>query len=104
MFTGVDELPADFWDEHSKDVDTWQDEGHTFYLLLNLAVGGWLLVEQHLRWPEPVAGPGSDRFRVAPGDLRKAAAGLEVVAYEEGLAPGANGMDLALAQLLARKV
>ncbi len=32
-----------------------------------LAPGGWLLVEEHLRWPSPVEGP-SERFRVGPGE------------------------------------
>ncbi len=69
----------------------------------HLTAGGWLLVEEHLRWPEPVAGPGSDRFRVAPGALREAVPDLEAVEYFEGMIEGAAGADLAVAQLLARK-
>lgn len=68
-----------------------------------LAPGGWLLVEEHLRWPEPVAGPGGDRFRVAPGELHEAVPDLEAVEYFEGIIEGAAGADMAVAQLLARK-
>ena len=29
--TGVRELPADFWDLHAKDMESWKKEGRTFY-------------------------------------------------------------------------
>lgn len=29
--SGFYELPDDFWDEHGKGVESWQEEGHTFY-------------------------------------------------------------------------
>jgi PhoH-like ATPase len=31
LYTGVRELPADFWDTHGKDVESWKKEGRTFY-------------------------------------------------------------------------
>ena len=31
LYTGVRELPADFWDTHGKDMESWQQGGHTFY-------------------------------------------------------------------------
>ena len=31
LYTGVRELPADFWDTHGKDMESWQQEGRTFY-------------------------------------------------------------------------
>jgi PhoH-like ATPase len=31
LYSGEAELPADFWDKHSKDIESWQEEGHTFY-------------------------------------------------------------------------
>jgi PhoH-like ATPase len=31
LYTGVRELPADFWDEHGRDVESWKREGRTFY-------------------------------------------------------------------------
>ena len=31
LYTGVRELPADFWDEHGHNVESWKKEGRTFY-------------------------------------------------------------------------
>ncbi len=69
-----------------------------------LRPGGCLLFEQHLRWPLPVAGPGSPRFRLRPGELRHLLWQLDVVHYEEGLFPGTDAdSQFALARAVARK-
>jgi len=31
LYTGVRELPADFWDQHGKEMESWQQGGRTFY-------------------------------------------------------------------------
>jgi PhoH-like ATPase len=31
LYTGARELPADFWDEHGKDMESWKKEGHTYF-------------------------------------------------------------------------
>ncbi|HTT40741.1 MAG TPA: PhoH family protein [Burkholderiales bacterium] len=31
LYTGVSELPADFWDNHGKEMESWQQAGRTFY-------------------------------------------------------------------------
>jgi PhoH-like ATPase len=31
LYTGVLQLPADFWDQHGKTMESWQQGGHTFY-------------------------------------------------------------------------
>ena len=31
LYTGVRELPADFWDEHGRDIESWKREGRTYY-------------------------------------------------------------------------
>jgi PhoH-like ATPase len=31
LYSGTLELPADFWDKHSKDMESWQQGGHTYY-------------------------------------------------------------------------
>jgi PhoH-like ATPase len=33
LYTGVRRLPADFWDSHGKDMESWKKEGHTYYRL-----------------------------------------------------------------------
>ncbi len=31
LYTGVSELPADFWSKHSRNLRSWTEKGHTFY-------------------------------------------------------------------------
>ena len=31
LYTGVLPLPADFWEQHAKDMQSWQRDGHTYY-------------------------------------------------------------------------
>jgi PhoH-like ATPase len=31
LYSGVRALPADFWDRHGKDMESWQQGGHTYY-------------------------------------------------------------------------
>jgi PhoH-like ATPase len=31
LYTGSRELPADFWDQHGKDLESWKQDTHTFY-------------------------------------------------------------------------
>ncbi len=31
LYTGMKELPADFWEKHSKELESWQDAGRMFY-------------------------------------------------------------------------
>ncbi len=31
LYSGVAELPDDFWESHAKQIDSWQEEGRTFY-------------------------------------------------------------------------
>jgi PhoH-like ATPase len=41
LFTGVTKLPADFWDAHSKDMESWSEQGRTFYRLTGPLARGW---------------------------------------------------------------
>lgn len=68
-----------------------------------LAPGGYLLCEEHLESDAEVIGPGNPAFRVRPGDLEKAAAGLDICQLQEGLVTEPDGRLAALAQLVARK-
>jgi PhoH-like ATPase len=40
--TGFHELPSDFWEQHSKAMDSWQEKGHTFYRLQGPMIRDWL--------------------------------------------------------------
>lgn len=41
LYTGLTELPIDFWDTHSKDLESWQEEGRTFYRVNGPNLGDW---------------------------------------------------------------
>lgn len=69
-----------------------------------LRPGGHVLFEQHLRWPTPVDGPGSDHFRLRPGELQHLLWQLDVVHYAEGLFDGPDGERLALARAVAQRL
>ena len=67
-----------------------------------LAPGGHLIAEMHLITEKTVAGPRSPRFRVAPGELRKAGSAFELLHYHEGLVTDPDGRTVALAQLVGQ--
>ncbi len=51
LYTGVRELPADFWDRHGKGMESWQQGGHTYYrltgpLVPSLHVNEFLFLER----------------------------------------------------------
>lgn len=41
LYTGETELPSSFWEAHSKDMDAWQEEGHTFYRVKGPDTADW---------------------------------------------------------------
>ncbi len=41
LYRGAAELPEDFWERHSKDMDAWQESGHTYYRVTGPDIGGW---------------------------------------------------------------
>jgi PhoH-like ATPase len=43
LYTGVRALPADFWDAHGRDMESWKKDGHTYY-----RVRGPLVPKLHL--------------------------------------------------------
>lgn len=68
-----------------------------------LATGGYLIAEMHLQTDQSVAGPRSPRFRVTPGELRRAGAALRLLHYHEGPVTDPDGRIVALAQLVGRR-
>ena len=41
LFTGMDNLPEDFWEHHSKNMESWQQEGRTYYRIQGPRVETW---------------------------------------------------------------
>ena len=68
-----------------------------------LKPGGYLVVEAHRVTDADVVGPRDPRFRVAPGQLREAATGMEIVSFCEGLVEDPDGRVADLARLIARR-
>ncbi len=41
LYPGASELSADFWDTHGKDMESWQEDGRTFYRVSGPSVDTW---------------------------------------------------------------
>ena len=41
LYSGHHELPDEFWQEHDKDMESWQEEGRTFYRITGPQVADW---------------------------------------------------------------
>jgi PhoH-like ATPase len=42
LYTGVDRLNGDFWETHSKEMESWKEEGRTYYRLKGPKTRSWL--------------------------------------------------------------
>jgi len=67
-----------------------------------LAPGGYLLCEEHLVTDLEVIGPTSLNYRVAPGDLREAVSGVDILLYEESIEMNAEGKQVASARVVVK--
>ena len=67
-----------------------------------LAVGGYLLCEEHLITDLAVIGPVNLNYRVAAGDLRDAVSGVDVLLYEETIEKNSEGEQVASARLVVK--
>ena len=75
-------------------------------LIERLEPGGVLVVEAHLGgelFTLDVGGPGSERFRLAPGELATTCASLEVLHSREAQINDPDGRLMALAQFVGRR-
>jgi SAM-dependent methyltransferase len=68
-----------------------------------LATGGYLLCEEHLISDQDVIGPTCSNYRVAPGSLREAVSGLDVLLYEESIENGSDDERVASARVVGIK-
>jgi len=41
LFTGHTQLDADFWQKHSREMESWQEDGHTYYEIKGPEVRDW---------------------------------------------------------------
>jgi len=71
LFRGVAELPADFWDTHGGDMESWQEQARTFY-----RVSGPLVQEWNVN--QFVCEPGEDGFEAIVRNVEQGSAILEL--------------------------
>jgi len=45
LYSGNRELPADFWENHSKDMESWQDSGNMYYRISGPLISSFLMNE-----------------------------------------------------------
>ena len=72
LFTGQIELPDNFWEEHDKDIQSWQEEGRTFYSVKGPSVQNWT----HNQFIHINDGSG---FNAIVRDVQKEQATIELV-------------------------
>ncbi|MCA1799155.1 MAG: PhoH family protein [Xanthomonadaceae bacterium] len=41
LYAGTSQLAADFWEHHSKDMESWQEDGRTFYRVTGPSISTW---------------------------------------------------------------
>jgi PhoH-like ATPase len=42
LYTGIEELPDNFWETHSKDMESWKEEGRTYYRVAGPRAKDWV--------------------------------------------------------------
>ncbi len=43
LYTGLSDLPTDFWDTHSENMESWNHAGHTYYRVHGALCGTWVV-------------------------------------------------------------
>lgn len=72
LYLGQSELATDFWDRHSREMESWQEEGRTFYRINGPDTEGW--------YPNQfVHMDGPDSFEAIVRRVESSAAVIEVV-------------------------
>ncbi len=72
LFKGVAELGDDFWETHSKDMESWQESGRTFYRVKGPQVGDWFPNEF-------LFGNGPEKFEAVVREVEDDGAVIELV-------------------------
>ena len=104
------------WIEHDLDRPYLFDTGYDVILVMwyvkldlisrlcdCLAPGGYLLCEEHLLTDQQVIGPTGRDYRVAPGELRGAISGVDILFYEEGIKTISGDERVASARMVVRR-
>ncbi|MGB9428759.1 MAG: PhoH family protein [Gammaproteobacteria bacterium] len=77
LFTGVGELPKNFWEHHSKNMESWQQEGRTYYRIQGPQVKNW--------YPNEFLYSDTDNFEAMVRTLDERGALLELARDYRGI-------------------
>ncbi|MGA9851725.1 MAG: PhoH family protein [Gammaproteobacteria bacterium] len=77
LFTGVGELSKDFWEHHSKNMESWQQEGRTYYRIQGPQVKAW--------YPNEFLYSDADNFEAMVRTLDERGALLELTRDYRGI-------------------
>lgn len=77
LCTGVDDLPNDFWEHHSKNMESWQQEGRTYYRIQGPQVKTW--------FPNEFVFSKTDNFEAMVRSLDEQSALLELARDYRGV-------------------
>jgi len=77
LFTGMDDLPKDFWEHHSKNMESWQQEGRTYYRIQGPRVKTW--------YPNEFIYNNADEFEAMVSNLDERGALLELTRDYRGI-------------------
>jgi PhoH-like ATPase len=69
LYAGHDDLPESFWQEHEKDMESWQEEGRTFYRITGPQVADW--------YPNQCLSIGHDQFEAIVREVDEDSAIIE---------------------------
>ncbi len=69
LYAGHEDLPESFWDEHEKDIESWQEEGRTFYRVNGPLVADW--------YPNQCISIGGEQFEAIVREVDEGSAVIE---------------------------
>jgi PhoH-like ATPase len=69
LYAGHDDLEESFWQEHEKDMESWQEEGRTFYRITGPQVADW--------YPNQCLSIGHDQFEAIVREVDEDSAIIE---------------------------
>ncbi len=71
LYSGVQALPTDFWETHSREMESWNEAGRTFYRVQGPLVGDWHPNQFLYKTDEP-------HFQVLVRELERGSAIIEI--------------------------
>ncbi|MBS0287778.1 MAG: PhoH family protein [Proteobacteria bacterium] len=71
MYSGMVQLPENFWEKHAKEMASWKEDGRTFYKISGDDISGW--------FPNLCVHSDADQFEAIVRDVNNSSATIEYV-------------------------